>query len=436
MTGRTNSAGHRSIPVVLGLLLSLAPGSILAQPAGDRPPVADLVAEAVAHNPEIAAARSELDAARQRVAPAGALDDPMLEAGIINTPWPSLSLSREDMTMKMLGLGQRLPYPGKRDLRRTVAAADAESIDYAVQETVNRAVRDVRVAYEELVFNAEARRILAKTEAELAQLLAIARSRYDVGQAVQNDVLDAQTELERLRIERLRLEREELALQAELRRLLGRTTVGAPIVVSGPMLVAGPPDAASLLDEALTQRPQLRALAAQVQRGETSVELAKREYYPDFDVRLQYGQRDRAPDGMPRDDMVSLTVALNLPVWRKSRLEPMVAEARAMHSGARSMLAARQLEIRADIEKQLAEVEQWRGSAELYGGSVLPQVRASVVSALSAYRVGRADFLTLRQAQLRELEVSTQLAEAVANHNKAVAELDFVIGRGAPLPKD
>ena len=65
--------------------------------AADRPPptdpqLADLLSEAVANNPELAAARSERDAAQQRIAPAGALEDPMLELGVINAPLDPLSL--------------------------------------------------------------------------------------------------------------------------------------------------------------------------------------------------------------------------------------------------------------------------------------------------------------------------------------------------------
>jgi len=62
----------------------------------------------------------------------------------------------------------------------------------------------------------------------------------------------------------------------------------------------------------------------------------------------------------------------------------------------------------------------------------VPQVHASVISALAAYRVGGVDFLTLRQAQLREFDVATELAETIANHNKAVAEIDLLVGRGVP----
>jgi outer membrane protein TolC len=397
-----------------------------------EPRLVDLISEAVANNPELAAAQSERDAAQHRIAPAGALEDPMLELGMINTPLDPLSLRRDDMTMKMLGLSQKLPFPGKRDLRRAIAAADADSMELAVQEARNKLVRDVRVAYEELVFNAESQRIVARTRTALEQLEAIARSRYAVGQAEQNDVIDSQTELERLRIRQLLLARENTSLQSQLRRLLGRTGSPTPINVGAPTLAVGwslDVDSAAL---AMENRPQLLALQALVARNIKSLELTQREYYPDFDLKLQYGQRDRAPDGMPRDDMVSLTVELNLPIWRKSRLQPQVAEARAASSQAQSMLAAQRLETQAALDEQRAIATQSRQSANVYQSTLLPQVRASISSALAAYRVGGVDFLTLRLAQLRELDVATELAETIASHNKAVAEIDLLVGRSVP----
>lgn len=101
-----------------------------------------------------------------------------------------------------------------------------------------------------------------------------------------------------------------------------------------------------------------------------------------------------------------------------------------MRRRAQNMLQAQRLETQASLETQLALVRQSRATAELYKGSLLPQVRTAVTSALAAYRVGRVDFLSLRQAQLREFEVSTELARAVASHNKAIAEIDLLLGRG------
>jgi len=113
--------------VVAGLPL-LAPAAEPSQPGEPRPAIlattslGNLVAEALQNNPEIRAAQKEKEAAQQRIAPAGALDDPMLQAGVINLPSNSLSFNRDDMTMKMIGLSQRFPYPGKRDLRQASPA--------------------------------------------------------------------------------------------------------------------------------------------------------------------------------------------------------------------------------------------------------------------------------------------------------------------------
>lgn len=419
---------------LLGIVLAL--GAAVAEaaeaPPADPPELAALVAEALANNPEIAAAQGELEAVRQRVPAAGALDDPMLELGVINAPLESLSLRREDMTMKMLGFGQRLPFPGKRGLRRAVAEADADSIDLAVREIANRIKRDVRVTYEDLAFNEEAQRIVVSTSGALEQLAAIARSRFEVGQAAQNDVLDAHIELERLRVRQLQLAGENAALQSELQRLLGRRGATPRINAAAPQLAAGPDSGLDPALPAIENRPQLLALEALVERNTRAIDLAQREYYPDFEVKLQYGQRDRAPDGMPRDDMVSLTVGFNLPIWRKSRLEPQVAEARSLRRQAQSLLLAQQLETRAALDMQLAAARQWRETTASYQGTLLPQARAATASALAAYRVGRVDFLTLRQAQLREFEVSTELAKAIVSHNKAIAEIGLLAGHGLP----
>jgi outer membrane protein TolC len=389
--------------------------------------VGSLLAEALAHNPEIAGARAESEAAQQRVRPAGALDDPMLETGIVNAPLP-LNLHQDDMTMAMLGLSQKLPFPGKRDLRRDVASASAASVALAVGETINRVARDLRVAYEELSLAETSERIVGQTRETLRQLAAIAQARYSVGLSAQSDALQAQTQLVRLQEQLLRIGQDEVTRRTELQRLLGRQAGTTPVHGSPATLLALRADPDVLTRQAMEQRPQLQALDALVDKSDRQVELARREYYPDFNVRFGYGYRAPTPDGMSRDPMVTLTVEINLPIWRKSRLGPMVAEAQAMREQAARLAETQRLETQTMLEQQLAAERQLRESAALYRSTLLPQAHASVESALTAYRLGRVDFLTLLEAQMREYETSMGEAETLASHNKAVAEIDFLTG--------
>ncbi len=391
-----------------------------------------LVAEALENNPEIRAALRERDAASQRIAPAAALDDPVLEAGVINAPLASSPFNREDMTMKMIGLSQRLPFPGKRGLREAVAARDAEGIGYGYQETLNRVVRDIKIAYFDLGLTLARTGLVEKNKLILERFLQIAKGRYEAGRVNQADVLKAQTQVSRMVDELLRLARERPTVEAELIRALGRNAIVTPPVPELPHLREETLSLESLRETAMTQRPQLLALQSIVARNEKALDLARRNYYPDFDVRLAYGQRDNMLDGGRRPDMVTLTVAMNLPVWRENKLTPRVVEALALRDQAQSTYEAQRNEVAARLRQQTALAEQSLQSARLYQTTILPQARLTVESSLSAYRVNRVDFLTLLDSQMTVFNYEISLATTMAGYNKALAEIDLLIGKPPP----
>jgi outer membrane protein TolC len=388
-----------------------------------------LVAEALENNPEIRAALREREAAAQRVSPAEALDDPVLEAGVINAPLASSPFNREDMTMKMIGLSQRLPFPGKRGLRGAIAARDAESISHGYQETVNRVIRDIKIAYFDLGLTLERIRLIEKNKLIVEDLLHLAVDHYQAGMGSQADALKAQTQVSRILDELLKLARERPVVEAELVRTLGRGANAAVPVPEPPQLQAEHLDLESLRDIALAQRPQLLALQSMVEGNKKALELARKNYYPDFDLRLAYGQRDNMLDGSRRPDMVTLTVAVNLPVWRENKLAPRVAEAAARRDQAQSMFEAQRNEVAASLRQQMAIAEQSLKSAHLYQTTILPQARLTVESALSAYRVNRVDFLTLLDSQMTVFNYEISLATATTSYNKALAEIDLLTGK-------
>ena len=407
---------------------------LMALPAAGQdavdPQLATLVAEAAERNPDVQAARREIAAARSRIAPAGALDDPMLEVGVLNVPVESLSLRTEDMTMKMIGLTQRLPYPGKRALRRELAEKEAEAAENNLQELLNRVRRDVKVAYFDLGLTDESLRLAESNRRVLEQFLSIAEARYGVGQSTQADVLKAQTQVSKMLEELIKLGRERPMLEAELNRAAGRSA--APRAVSpGPGRVR---EVSLRLDElratARANRPQLLAQQRMMDRSAKALDLAQKDYYPDFDLRFSYGQRDNYQD-MRREDLISFTVAFSLPVWRESKREPRVTEAGAMRDQAAAMYEARLNELDAMLRQQVAAAEQTLKSVRLYETALLPQARLTADASLSAYRVGRVDFFTLLDSRMTVFNAETGYAASNAAYNKALAELEFLTG--APL---
>jgi cobalt-zinc-cadmium efflux system outer membrane protein len=391
----------------------------------------ELVAEALARNPELQVLGDERRASRHRAASAGALDDPMLEAGVLNLPVDSLRFNREDMTMKMIGVSQRLPFPGKRSLREEIAAKEASTVELNYHEAANRVVRDVKVAYFDLGYVTRAAELIERNRKVLEQFLQLAEARYSVGQSAQADVLKAQTQLARMIEEGHRVQRERKTIEAELTRAVGRSESVAGLAPVLPEIREQLLDPTALEGLARSQRPQLAALQSTIERADKSIELSRKDYLPDFDVRFQYGQRDRAPDGMRRDDMVSLTVAISLPVWRQNKLDPKLAEAQAMRDQALSMYRAQESELRMRLRQQVAIAEQSQRTLRVYDTSILPQSHFTVEAALSAYRVNRVDMLTLLDSQMAIFGFEVSRAQTLASYHKALAEIDLLTGKGS-----
>lgn len=419
-------AGYR-LAIIASLFVACATASGAPEEARNAQ-LQELLVEAARNNPDIQAARREFEAAQSRVSPAGALDDPMLEAGVVNLPAQSLSFRREDMTMKMIGLAQRLPYPGKRALRSDLAQKEADSVAANLQEVINRVNREVKVAYIDLSLVDESVRLVEKNKRILEQFLAIAEARYAVGQGTQADVLKAQTQLSRMIDELIKFGRERPMIEAELNRALGRVSAPRAVTTQPPRARQVALRLDDLREIARSNRPQLLAQQSMMDRNVKALDLARKDYYPDFDLRFSYGQRDNFED-MRREDMISFTVAINLPIWRAEKRDPRVAEAIAMRDQAARMYDARLNEINAMLRSQVVTAEQSLKSVRLYETGILPQARLAVEASLAAYKVNRVDFFTLLDNQMTVFNYETAYVANLASHNKALAEIEFLTGK-------
>ena len=109
------------------LLAAALPASAADQLPGAS--VESLLAIAREGSPDVRMVQLEAEAARERIGPAGALPDPFLRVELENitrngTQGATLSPSQVGDTKYLLA--QPLPFWGKRDLKRDIAAAEAE----------------------------------------------------------------------------------------------------------------------------------------------------------------------------------------------------------------------------------------------------------------------------------------------------------------------
>jgi outer membrane protein TolC len=175
---------------------------------------------------------------------------------------------------------------------------------------------------------------------------------------------------------------------------------------------------------ATARRPALAAAQERTRAAEAGARQARRELFPDFMLTLSYGQRPRF------DDMASIMVGVSLPLWAGARQLPMRREMTAMRAMEGAMARDLANETFAMLVEFRAQAERARSLAELYATAVLPQARAGVEAALSAYRVGRADYMTLMNAQMTVNQYEVERFRLAAAYAQAVAEIDALTGTG------
>lgn len=375
-------------------------------------------------NPMLRASRLSAQAATQRVGPAGALPDPQLQFGLMNRMASELGSTLDPMTMDQVQLMQMVPWPGKLGSARRAARHAATAAQADADQQALMLAAEVRMAYYEAALADRALDVMRRTRGLLTQFLDVSTTMYAVGTGIQQDVLRAQVEVARMSEEITRMGQMRVAAAARLNALLGREATSPIEALELPAPAIGRlPPVDTLVAWALAQRPALVAGAERAAAAEASLQTARRELFPDFQVGVAYQRRPAF------DDMVSLMVGVNLPVFARARQLPMRREIAAMRDMAQAELANLRNETMARIVELRARAQQDQNLARLYGSSILPQARASVEAALASYRVGRVTFMTLVDNQMTVNRYETETYRLIADYHQAVGELEALVGR-------
>ena len=411
-----------------------------------------LLARARAVNPGLRAAAARVEAARARVGPAGLRPDPMLMAGVQNFPVSEPGFA-DFMTMKMIGVGQTIPYAGKLGLRRQAAAREVDAAQAALAAAARQVARDVRGAYYQLAFLDQALAVVTRNQRVLGGLVRVAEARYAVAPAGAQtgglqDVLRARVEATRLAEQAVALTEQRRAALAALNATLDQpsdTPVASPRVPEriaraavadsaqhvrfasaalGARAADSPlPPLVALQETAVRESPALREHEAMVAAQAARLQLAQREHLPDVDLALQYGQRQG------RSDMVTATVSVPLPLQRRRKQDQLVAEAGADLAALEAEHAAQASALRAEVARLYSELERQRAQLALYVKAILPQGRASLASATAAYQTGRAQFAGLLDSQATLFTYETEYVRTLSDFATTLAELDRVVGK-------
>jgi outer membrane protein TolC len=361
-------------------------------------------------------------AAREMAVSAGQLPDPVFKLGLDNLPVSGpdkLSVSRDFMTMRRIGLSQEITRSDKRRLKTESFERNAERAQAQRQLMFAGLQRDTALAWLELYY-AQAMRVLVQQQLEETRLQSQgADIAFRSGRGSQADVFAARAAV-LLQEDRL----SQVDRQSRSARLMFERWVGTD--ASRP-LAGQPAWQTSAIDnmlsvEHLKRHPPLEVLAAQLEAAETDARLAQANTHSDWTIEAAYQQR-----GPSFSNMLSVGVSIPLQFDQKNRQNRDVAAKLALVEEAKANYEDLLRALHAEVSGLINDWQNGKERVARYTTQLLPVAEQRTQATLTAYRTGKNDLASALTARRDEIDTRIQTLTLELETARLWAQLNYLV---------
>ena len=411
----------------LFILLSLIPPTVIAQ----QKTLDSLISQALNVSPKLKMLQWKYSASESRINANSNLPDPMLTLGLVNLPTNSFSFTQEPMTGKIIGLSQVIPFPGKLGSMADVSEKGAEIVKQEINDAKNEIVKNISQNYYELIFIRKSINVADENLKLLNEIAKVVRTNYAVARASQQNLFKVELEITNLNDKIYELKNKENSVTAMINAQLLRSQNIRISTGNLPSIQYRQFTQEELDSLAVQNRPFLTGLRLAKEKAEMQEKLAKYDYLPNFNVSVQYSQRDRiAMTNTPLVDFASFMVGISLPLNYGGKVSSKVEETEEMQDMYREQYNLSMQMLSSNFGAAVSKLNSLQDRIKLVEEAQLPQVQRTYSSALSSYQVGQIDFINVIDSQNKLYQVETNLYRLKTDYLKEVEELKFLTGTG------
>lgn len=408
------------------LIIAIAVASVSF---GQTESLQDLINTAIEVSPKIKMLEMKKQAASNRIEQNSNLPDPMLTLGFANLPVNSFSFTQEPMTGKIVGLSQAFPFPGKLSEQADVNSKDVDIVEQEILDSKNEIRKNVIKNYNELIYVRKAFSISNGSKDLLNNIAEVVRTKYSVSTASQQNLLKVELEITNITEKIEDLKSRENAHLSVLNSYLLRsadspiaTTELSDIHYQGFTVDA-------LIDSSVKFRPFLEGIKEAKQKEILKQSLVEYDYYPNFNLALQYSFRDRIEKtNTPLDDFFSVMVGISLPLNYGGKVSSKVEETESMQRLYDEQYEMSLQMLRSAFGSSIAKLTSLRERIKLIEEGSLIQANENLKSTLTSYQVGQVDFLNVIDAQNSLLKIENDLYRLKTDYLNEIVELEFLTG--------
>ncbi len=416
--------------IILASLLFLSVATLTraqeAPPPSQPAKLAELLAEAERSNPQIQAARHGWQAAKEIPSQVSTLPDPQFNLQQVNvgSPRPFAGYTNSDFAYIGLGVSQDFPYPGKLRLKGEIAKRDADVVQQQYEVARRSILARVKSAYFQLAYLSKTLEILESDGELLQQVEKAADARYRSGIGNQHDLLQAQVERTKVLREITMHHLEVAKLQAQIKQLLNRPQSSPDIEPSELPETPIPYTFEELLSATKAQNPEISGAEKMVERQKLQVDLARKDFYPDFNLQYMWQRTD--PTQFRAYYMLSFGV--RVPIYRGRKQRPELAQAEAELNRSRSESEVQSQQVAYELKSEYETAQKTAELLKIYREGLLPQARAGFQAGIAAYQNNRQDFQALLASFLDVLHLDEEYWKSIAERETALARLEQLTG--------
>jgi outer membrane protein TolC len=210
-----------------------------------------------------------------------------------------------------------------------------------------------------------------------------------------------------------------------LKRILRRSQDSADIIPEPLSATFLRYTASELLDKVRGQNPNVQEDAAMIHRNEMAVELARKDFRPDFEVSYMYENTDRK-----FRDYYMLSFSVNFP--RRKPRQAALAQAQVNVERAQQEQDAQVQAVLAEVQKQYVTIKASEEQLLIYRDGLIPQAQATIQAGLASYESNRTDFESLFSSYMDVLNLDLEYQQTLLDHEIALAHIERLSGVTLP----
>jgi cobalt-zinc-cadmium efflux system outer membrane protein len=392
--------------------------------------MSDAVATAMQRNRDLIAARLEVEGAELDRVQAGLYPNPQFSytvgnivLGTANTQDKNATASGFEQSVHTISIADVIDVWAKRNAHIRAANRGIDYQKILVEDALREVSWAVRSSFTDVAREQEELQLARETRSRYDETIRLSRARYAAG-----DISEA--ELRKIELEGARYQND--VIDAEMELELARHKLAAIMGVSGlpPTVADGEerrvtlslPD---LLQRALRDRPDVRATLAAQARANAEISSAKRDALPDISLGLGYIHSNFTISG---DNPDSLYLSLSLPLPIFDRNQANIGRARLHLKLAENDNAKLQLAVEHEVADAVRRSQRAQALLAVFEGGMLERADLALKVAEKSYKAGAVSLLELLEAQRTYIETRARYLRARHDLSQGLIDVTHAVG--------